>query len=409
MNQKSVQYIVYVGDFDLRNENVQSFLVKNNAKIFNALGFRVLYVGINTKATEFKEIEMLPPLQIENDNLYLELPTTLSFQGIGKIKSIKNSIISKLNDIKVLGTVSYIVTYQSPSYATVLNDIAKWSKKEGIPYIVNSADLPTFTLQPLYRRLVMKANWDYMHYINKKYSCGIIAVTKYIENFYKSNGVNSIVVPPLFARSTTDYWQPKINDKTTFVYAGVPFKFIGKKVNPKGMKDRLDRIIDIFSTLSNNIDYKFIIVGIEKDEYLMGVPRQTSFLNNCEKIQFLGKKNHSDTMDYVLNADFTINYRDKCLMTEAGFSTKIVESVSLGTPVIINDISDNFKYLCQNRTGFKLSGNINEDSDLICMLCQLTAEKRQELKMETHKENPFEYRKYIPVFDKFLKSIFLQS
>ena len=29
--------IVYIGDFDIRNENVQSHLVRNNGKIFNEL------------------------------------------------------------------------------------------------------------------------------------------------------------------------------------------------------------------------------------------------------------------------------------------------------------------------------------------------------------------------------------
>ena len=39
--------IVYIGDFDFRNENVQAHLVKNNGKVLNSLGYHIEYIGIN--------------------------------------------------------------------------------------------------------------------------------------------------------------------------------------------------------------------------------------------------------------------------------------------------------------------------------------------------------------------------
>lgn len=409
MSTNFKKYIVYIGDFDLRNENVQSFLVINNGKIFNDLGIGVKYIGINTKTISFEEIRKLPNIQIGVGNDYLELPSTLSLSGIRLIKKISAEIVLRLNEVLSHGELYGIITYQSPSYAIVLKDIALFAKRNRIPYIVNCADLPTFTLQPLYRRIVMKMNWNYMHYVNKKYSKGVIAVTKYIERFYKSENNKSVVIPPLFMRTGKAQMSLSGNVIPTFVYAGIPFKATGKEANPKGMKDRLDKVIDLFELLEDYADYKFFVLGIERDDYLKGVPRHNKFLATCRKIQFLGRKTHTETMKYVAEADFTINYRDKNLMTQAGFSTKIVESISLGTPVVINDISDTFDYLHNGSTGFMLTGNAEKDRNLIRMLCLLPVEKRTDLKRSTYIENPFEYSNYLTKVDTFLKSIDLNE
>ena len=118
----------------------------------------------------------------------------------------------------------------------------------------------------------------------------------------------------------------------------------------------MDIIIDLCLKLSSEgVKFQLEVIGITKDMYTSCIPRHKGLLDANKNIIFKGRYTHSDTLNAVRNADFMINYRDKNVMNEAGLSTKLVESVSLGTPVVMNSIGDNFLYLKEGLTGFKLS------------------------------------------------------
>lgn len=397
--------IVYIGDFDFRNENVQAHLVRNNGKILNRLGFHVEYIGINRAVSSFRELPLLSPYSLNDGNGYLELPDTLNTAGLLKAGKVCKTITDKLDEIKRSYAVSYVISYQSPTYAVAVKKIAVWCKKNGVKYIVNCADLPTFDLQSPIRKAVMKINWDYLHRINKKYADGVIAVSKFIQDFYSKPGRASTVLPPLFnsCKAEPDFTS---NNIATFVYAGIPFKITGREANPEGMKDRLDKVIDLFLRLSEiGSEYVFNIIGISKEDYLSGVPRHIKPLENETKIRFLGRHSHAETLKTVSNADFSINFRDENLMTKAGFSTKIVESVSLGTPVIINSISDTFDYLSHGVTGFLLTGDLTDDTLMLKQLCEKSIEERLNLKRQCRDAKIFSIEKYQDKFNDFLNSL----
>lgn len=397
--------VLYIGDFDFRNENVQAHLVKNNGMLLNSLGYHIEYVGINRRADSFEVIQKLSPIILDNDNCYYELPETLNIKGLFKTFDICRAIIAKLDELKKLYKISYIITYQSPTYAIAIKRIATWCKRNRTPYIVNCADLPIFDAQSPLRKIVMKRNWDYMHKVNYKYADGVIAVSKYIAEFYHKSERPSVVIPPLYNYSAKiSGYRP--NDITTFIYTGTPFKVTGYKVNTEGMKDRLDKIIDLFIALSSkDVTYKLNIVGISKVDYLTGVPRHRNALADNQSICFFGKRSHKETLSMISASDFSINYRDNNLMTKAGFSTKIVESVSLGTPVVINDISDTYYYLQDGFSGYKLTDSIEDNVSLIHKLCTFSCSDRASLKKALVDEQIFAYTKYADRMKQFLESV----
>lgn len=397
--------IVYIGDFDLRNENVQAHLVKNNGKILNMLGYHVEYIGINRQESSFETVSSLSPVQLAGGACYLELPDTLSATGMFKVAKICKIIVDRLHALKKTYDLSYVITYQSPTYAVALKQIASWCKKNDVRYIVNCADLPTFDLQSPIRKIVMKSNWSYMHRINRKYADGVIAVSHFIADFYKKTGRASVVIPPLFD-DVTDPSVARSNERATFIYAGTPFKVTGREASPDGMKDRLDKVIDLFVELSKRgADYVFDIVGISKEEYLTGVPRHAEFLLQESRIVFWGRKSHTQTLAMIAKADFSINYRDENLMTKAGFSTKIVESVSLGTPVVINSISDTFLYLQDGRDAFMLSGNCERDVVKLEALCSLNQAERMDLRQRLLNKKIFHVESYLKTMSSFLNAV----
>lgn len=397
--------ILYIGEFDMINENVQSHLVKNNGRILSSLGYQVLFIGVNRNENTIAAFNNMPTTLIDGQMPYYELPNTFNFAGVFHCKRICRYIVDILNEKEKEYDIKYVITYQSPTYAVAIKQIATWCKKHNIHYIVNCADLPIFELQSPIRKIVMKLNWRYMHNVNQKYADGVIAVSKFIAEFYGKPGRASVIIPPLF--DVTEK-RPEIlpNKTATFIYAGTPFKTTGHEASPDGMKDRLDKVIDLFVELSKRgVNYIFNIAGISREDYLVSVPRHAEFLLKEDKILFLGKKSHAETLDMIAQADFSINYRDENLMTKAGFSTKIVESVSLGTPVIINSISDTFSYLKDGSDAFKLSGDCETDISKLESLCALPGEERSKLKHILLKKKIFDTEAYLNTMRLFLDSL----
>jgi glycosyltransferase involved in cell wall biosynthesis len=385
--------VVYLGDFDLRNENVQAHLVKNNAKIFNNLDFAVAYIGVNRDICSFSEIDKLPAFEL-GVNMYLELPNTLNLSGLLKYGRLSEKIFTYLQALIKEYNIQYVISYQSPTYALILKKIARWCINNNVVYIVNCADIPIFDSQPFIKRIVMSLNWRILHKINYHYANALISVSHYIENFYYKEGRRSIVIPPLFD-DFIDICIEHSNELPTFLYAGIPFITLDREVNVSGMKDRLDKVIDIFRELSSKgINYRFNIIGLTKETYSTCVPRHKAFLEKNTDIVFWGRCSHSDTLKQVKKSDFMINYRDKNKMTEAGLSTKVVESVSLGTPVVMNSIGDTFKYLDKGISGFELLGDMDEDVRVMTQLCNTDANYRLLLKKKCYSLQVFSINKY---------------
>lgn len=397
--------VVYIGDFDFRNENVQSHLVKNNGKILNFLGYHVEYIGVDRKEGSFEKISALPPVRPDNGNRYYELPETLNIKGLFNTPAVCRAIIARLDELKKQYKISHVITYQSPTYAVVLKKIVTWCRKNNAAYIVNCADLPIFKLQSLLRRIVMNVNWSYLHRINRKYADGVIAVSDYIADFYSKPERPVAVIPPLsdVSPQRTDI---DSNEIPTFIYAGTPFVITGKAADPKGMKDRLDFIVDIMLKLEDkNVPFRFDIAGITLEDYCMCIPRHEKRVKASENIVFRGRQSHADTLTRLANADYMINYRDKNLMTVAGMSTKVVESVSVGTPVVMNDIGDTFRYLEDGVSGIRLSGNIGKDAATLETLCRKSAADRMKNKEKTRSKRVFSTERYVQGMQTFLEQV----
>lgn len=402
INSTKHKCVVYIGDFDLRNKNVQAHLIQNNAKILNKLGYKVSFIGENREAS-LKEIESLPKLNLDDGNIYLELPNTLSIKGIFQYHIVAHKIFLFLEQISKSFDVKFVITYQSPTFAVILKRIAAWCKDIGAKYIVNCADIPIFESQPFLRRIVMKWNWGKLHRINKEYADGLIAVSRYIEKFYYKEGMPSIIIPPLFD-NYIDY-DYKLSERTTFIYAGTPFS-LNKNINVSGMKDRLDRIIDYCLILSkDDILYRLLVIGVTKDQYTTCIPRHRMDLEHNDDILFLGRYTHDETLKAVKNADYMLNYRDLNIMNEAGLSTKLVESISLGTPVVMNSVGDNFMYLREGITGFELTGDVVRDVSFLKSLSNKTYYERIELKNKCANQKVFSLEKYETELNTFLCAV----
>jgi len=159
-----------------------------------------------------------------------------------------------------------------------------------------------------------------------------------LDSYFRSRGLESIRVPAIIDVQSMPFNSECNKNKIVFVYAGGP-----------GRKDYLKEMIEGYVLLTDSQIKKseFHIIGVKKDDLIniCGVSEGT--LNKLKNsLVAHGRLPRNSTLNWIRNADFTVLLRNSELRyAKAGFPTKVVESLSCGTPVICNLSSDLSMYL----------------------------------------------------------------
>lgn len=163
----------------------------------------------------------------------------------------------------------------------------------------------------------------------------VIAISKYLQNFYKKKGIGTVRIPAIM--DTNEFKIKEVNEyaNTIFLYAGSPAK-----------KDSLSMMIESLKLLDNNIlnQIEFRVIGVTKDkmlEIVSDIPKQ---------VVFYGRISREQVLEELRIADFATLLRDPLeRFTKAGFPSKVAESLAAGTPMITNLTSDLSDYLVNEK------------------------------------------------------------
>lgn len=165
---------------------------------------------------------------------------------------------------------------------------------------------------------------------------GVICISRFLENIY-SDKTTVINIPPTVLTSSIPQNNVVNNsfDRIKLVYSG----------SPGSHKDFLDIIISAVSGFSDR--YELHIAGIN------GI--------NSDNIFYHGHISHSESLRLVSDSHFSILVRPYNKVSRAGFSTKVVESLSCGTPVITNNTGDLGHFIKNGENGFIFDGVSQKD------------------------------------------------
>ena len=336
--------IIYVGGFEMPDKNAAAHRVLNNAKVFSSLGYHVVFCGVDRDiAASFAEPISMG--QFEN------VPAAYPKCGKEWVKYLINFQHIK-KTFSQYSNVKFAIAYNM--HAVPLAKLMKYCKRKGIKLIADVTEWyeNRFSITPI--KFVKWVDTAVVMRVLQKRVDGMIAISTYLERYYKRHVSNIVVVPPL-VDITDEKWHQKVEKDTSyveFVYSG----------SPGTDKDKIGLIVESFCNIKTEKPYRFRVIGITEEQFLQMYPNQKECLDILnDKIEFCGRVSHPESIAALLRADYCIFIRDRSRKNMAGFPTKFVECVTSGVGIIANDVSDIRQYF-PKEDGYYIISDVESDS-----------------------------------------------
>jgi glycosyltransferase involved in cell wall biosynthesis len=395
MNLIKQKTVLYIGGFELPDKNAAAQRVIANAKILKSLGYNVVFISVDK--TMKTEEPILKTISYFEGFTYYRIKYPISIpEWLNYLVSINNIADLKFNN------PSIIIAYNYPAIA--LMRLRKYCNKKNICLFADCTEWYEAKGNIVFKAIKSLDIHIRMRILHPKLD-GLIVISEYLSNFYRTKIENLVLLPPL-VDLTMSKWKIIDNlteDNISLVYAGSP---------GGGQKDRIDQIIRILAQIkeTSTIQFIFNVVGLTKTEYLELFKNEIHPQNIDEFVLFKGRLSHIDTLKEIYNADYQIFIRDKNLTNVAGFPTKYVESISCGTPVLTNSSSNIEDYFIPGKTGFIL--DTSSDKLLkydITKAISLDKESIIEMKSYCKASGMFDYNNYTIPFDVFINKALEKS
>ena len=222
----------------------------------------------------------------------------------------------------------------------------------------------------------------------------IISISRLLDNYYKGLGVKSIRIPSI----TDVISKPKNydidNEKIKLVFTG----------NTSNSKELIVPVLEALSEYKDRIElhiYGSSMNGLRKhvnNDVLIDSLNGSLFVHGVIKQEEVEK--------VLLNSNYQIFIRPKRRSSDAGFPTKLCESMSVGTPCITNDTGDISLVLRDGKNGFLVGGNDTEAVKRVFeRIVNFDSDSYRQMRMMARMDAQsfFDYRNYIRDVEGFLK------
>ena len=309
------------------------------------------------------------------------------FRALGRLLYNRNlnRILKRLDKSEIKGimyvsggrnTLGYVLEFAKNNSINLYHDSVEWYSPEEF---VDGEQSPAYQANNALNTKIIGKGWR------------TIAISSYLYDHFKERCDKAIRIPVIMNVDAIECnLQPSAEGKIKFVYAGSP-----------GTKDYLAEIISGFSMLSNEEIKKveLHIVGVTTEQLVDVCDAKTSDIDRLgSSLIVYGRLPREKAVEKVRNADFSLLLRDETLRyAKAGFPTKIVESLSCGTPPMCNYSSDLSMYLTDEENAFIINGHDAQavNATIKRILCLDKADfSRIRVNARTTAENYFDYKNY---------------
>lgn len=381
-------------DFALPDSCADATRVINLAKLLRDSGHEVTLLGVQYKADGITKGEY--------DGFAFEMLRAgqwFGLKSLRRIRGLEKDIKQYLSEHT--GKNAFDAIFLSGIYYDFTKEFFKYSKRNGAKLVVNALEWydkrnPYFV--GLRGKINFVKNRIALMRIFVKIK-NVFAISSLLDDYYKARGCNTVTVPTIIdIREYESVAKAKSlpSPKIRIAYAGMP--------------DRKDYIINAVRALALLSEEERAKLELHfygpKDDYLATLGLAQKEMDACfESVICHGRIPHSEVKGKIAQADFTVLLRPNKRYANAGFPTKVGESMACGTPVIANLTSDLGKYVLDGKTGIVC---INE-SPVACAeafrrAIAMTVEERQAMQSEALAMacSAFDYRVYLDAVNAFL-------
>lgn len=356
--------ILYIGTFKPPDRDAGAVRVRAVADALNVAGYAVTLIGDDYTGPQAIDTTVAPMRRLSVAMMRsLDLLITSS-SYFKKIDSIDRQ------------RVAAVICYRG-SVALIWR-LLHYCRIQAVPLIIDSGDWYKTShvlggrLGPFALDSELRMRWMNIRAGN------VICDSSFLFQYYSSKGCNVIRVPTPVGREASQSYSGSLRvqesqaDQLTLVYAGFP-----------GQKELFAEIIAaVQSSIRRGVKVSFKIVGVTEDELLAIVSKGGGQLQNFDGITCYGRLARPAALKIVAASDFTVILRPQERFANAGFPSKLVESLSLGVPVMANATSDIAEYLRDGQDGYLLGdATAGALEDAIFHASQLTSEQKQQMRI----------------------------
>ncbi len=388
--------IIYVGSFRFPNGDAAAARVLNVARALRLAGHSVSFISWGG---EEREQDMGTDGVFRVDGFKYVVTNELDPKGnlFNKVKNkINRGDITKRLLLEWLGTYDAIITYNG----SLLRWLLSFSQKHNIKLITDLTEWYD------YKELKITDWIPYAisMYCTQKKVQNKIVISSYLDRYY--NRSHSVVIPATCDLSETKWHTGNEKaleiigsfDGITLIYAGNP----ARKDAVHNAINAVQRLID------ENVRVRFLVLGVDRDQYLKNYAYLLSKTDLSEKIIFLGRIPQDKVPSFYALADFMILLREPTRKSNAGFPTKFSESFTSGIPVIANLTSDLRCYLKDGETGFVVAEPSEEalyiilKKRVVCLSCYQIMAMKANVKSDAKR---LDYHAYVEPLREFMNNL----
>lgn len=401
--------IAYVGMFGFPDGGPGTVHILGVAKALRELGNEVVFFG-NMKTTQnipaTKRTEHYDGISTYEEFKY----RPLEYSGIGIWGRLRRqasittgySFFQRLKiEEQSRGPIDALIAYQSQSllfYRTL-----HWCRSRRIPLICDVVEW--FDRNHAkggrygYHALNSELNMRKLYFL----SDGILAISTYLENYYSSHGLPTLRMPNLID-ILNDKWTEARSPSEKESAKSLRLAFVGSA----GQKDLLVNAIRGLSLVGPE-KCEIIAVGPSREELRVNLGPDGELLETLhESLHFTGRLPHREALRKLAQADFSILLRPDAQFANAGFPTKLVESLAMGVPVICNLTGDIGLYVKDGCEGIVVPDCTPEAfAGGIRRILSMSLDER--LAMRRHARNraevSFDYRNWVTPLGEFIDRV----
>jgi glycosyltransferase involved in cell wall biosynthesis len=233
---------------------------------------------------------------------------------------------------------------------------------------------------------------------------GIIAISSYLEHYYQGRGRKVLRVPVLVDLEEPQWAlrQPFAPDRD----GSLTLAFVGNA----GKKDNLISALRGLALAGHSAKVSQIIVaGPTQTQVAESLGGEAHLLETLRtRLRFTGRLPHREALGHLARADLSILLRPSLRYAQAGFPTKLVESLAMGVPVICNLTSDIGMYVHDGREGIVVRDSSPAAfAEGLRRASALSPEQRGEMRHQARRraERSFDYRNWVQSVRNFMARV----